>query len=294
MAEVSVVIPVYNGEEYIEQSINSVLNQTYPAKEIVVVNDASTDRTEELIKTKFGGLIKEGKLIYLKNEKNAGRNISGNRGAQVSSGEYLFFLDADDLWRENHIEKVLGVFEESSPDVVYTRPRTFIDEKGRIKRTSKSEIPQDLGYVVFSSKIGFPSATAFRRESFPFYNPEYRFREDIELFIRAFLEGRKIIIADTDTVLIREHSAPGRMSKSSNFYKYTLKLYRDYLDKVPEGYKGFFIFHVGETALRFGDFKTGYGLIFKLLREYPQVLKDKKVLLSLLKRGVRFDRLFKA
>ena len=292
MPQVSVVVPVYNGEKYVVQSINSILNQTFRDTEIIIVNDASQDNSEKVIYENFGDLINSGKIKYTRNEKNQGRNISGNIGAKLASGDYIFFLDADDLWKENHIEEILKIFEGQNPDIVFARPRTFIDETGNIKRKSKSKIPKDFDYIIFSSKIGFPSATAFKKNTFIFYNSEYKFREDIELFIRARLSGQKIVIVDTDTVLIREHSAPTRMSKSSNFYKYTLKLYEDYKDKIPVNYRGNFYFHISEVAFKFGDFKTGYSFLFKALKVKPSLISDGRFLLTFLKRGFRIDRLF--
>ncbi len=289
MPEVSVIIPVYNGEKYVKDSINSVLNQTFKDTEIIIVNDASKDNSEKVIFDNFGNLIKEGKIKYFKNEENKGRNITANIGVEKSKGKYLFFLDADDLWKKNHIEVVLPELEDN--DIIFARPRTFIDENGKIKRISKSKIDEDLDKIIFSSKIGFPSATAFKKETFPYYNPDFKFREDIELFIRARLEGLKIKIVDTNTILIREHNSPTRMSKTHHFYEYTLKLYKEYKDKIPKKYLPYFYFHISEVAFKFGDFKTGYKMFFKAIKENPVVLIDKRNLITFIKRAVRIDRL---
>ncbi len=292
MPEVSVVIPVYNGEKYIKSALDSVLDQTFQDFEIIIVNDASTDNTEKVIFDNFKPLIEEGRIKYLKNEENKGRNITGNIGAEKAEGKYLFFLDADDLWKKNHIEAILP--ELKSADIIFSRPRTFIDENGNIKRISKSKIDKDLDKIIFSSKIGFPSATAFKKETFPFYNPEFKFREDIELFIRARLEGERISILDTNTVLIREHNSPTRMSKTHHFYQYTLKLYNEYKNKIPKEYLPYFYFHVSEVAFKFGDFKTGYNMLLKAVKKNPKILLDKRNFLTFLKRGIRIDRALKA
>ncbi|MFN4306701.1 glycosyltransferase family 2 protein [Sulfurihydrogenibium azorense] len=292
MPQVSVIIPVYNGEKYIKESINSVLNQTFKDLEIVIVNDASTDNTEKVIFENFGEFINKDNIKYFKNKENKGRNISGNIGAEKASGKYLFFLDADDLWEKNHIETVLKEFiKDGSLDIVFAKPRTFIDESGKIKRISKSKIEKDLDKIIFSSKIGFPSATAFKKESFIGYNPEFKYREDIELFIRARLKGQHIKILDTDTVLIREHSSPTRMSKTNFFYQYTLILYQEYKDKIPKKYLPYFYFHISEIAFKFGDFKIAYKMLIEAIKQNPKVLLDKKNLLTFLKRAIRIDRM---
>jgi len=288
MAKVSVIVPVYNGEKYIKEAIDSVLNQTYTDTEVIIVNDASSDKTEEVLFKNFGNLIKKGKIKYLKNKTNQGRNIAGNKGAKASSGNYLFFLDADDLWDKYHIEKNLPKLK--NVDVIFSKPRTFIDESGNIKRVSKSKIEKDLDKMIFSSKIGFPSATAFKKQTFPFYNSEFKFREDIELFIRARLKGMKIKILDTNTVFIREHNSPTRMSKTNNFYIYTLKLYEEYKSKIPPKYLPYFEMHVSDIAFKFGDFKTGYRMLISAISKNPKVLLDKRNILNFLKRSIRIDR----
>jgi len=197
MPEVSIIIPVYNGEKYIKDSINSALNQTFKDTEIIIVNDASTDKTKEVIFSNFKNEIKQKKIRYFENERNKGRNISGNLGANNANGSYLFFLDADDIWKENHIDITLKKLKKDNLDIIFAKPRTFIDESGNIKRISKSKIDKDLGKIIFSSKIGFPSATAFKKNSFIGYNPKFKFREDIELFIRAYLKKQKIKILDS-------------------------------------------------------------------------------------------------
>ncbi len=293
MPKVSVIIPAYNAEKYIKDSIDSVLNQTFQDFEIIIVNDCSTDNTEKVIFENYKKEIETGKIRYFKNEKNCCRTFTANKGAEEAKGEYLFFLDADDIWKKNHIELLLKEIEKPDVDIVYALPRIFIDEKGKIKRISKRKIEKDIDKIIFSSRIGFPSATAFKKKSFIYYDSECKYRGDIELLIRARLNGQKIKIVDTNTVMIREHNAPHRMSKTENFYKYTLRLYQHYINKVPKEYKKYFLFHVGEIAFRFGDLSTGWKMVLKAAKENPSILIDKYFLLSLLKRGFRIDRYIK-
>jgi glycosyltransferase involved in cell wall biosynthesis len=89
---VSVIIPAYNAGAYINETIDSVLTQTYPHVEIIVVDDGSTDDTVERLK-KYGAGIK---YIY---QANAGVGPDRNTGFDASSGDYIAFLDADDIWQ---------------------------------------------------------------------------------------------------------------------------------------------------------------------------------------------------
>ena len=293
MPKVSVIIPAYNAEKYIKDAIDSVLNQTFQDFEIIIVDDCSTDNTEKVVFENYKKEIESGKIKYLKNEKNFCRTFTANKGVEEAQGEYIFFLDADDKWKENHIELLLKEIEKPDVDIVYALPRIFIDETGKIKRVSKKKIEEDIDKIIFSSRIGFPSATAFKKKNFIYYDPECKYRGDIELLIRARLNGQKIKIVDTNTVMIREHNAPHRMSKTENFYRFTLRLYQLYADKVPPKYRKYFLFHVGEIAFRFGDLKTGWKMVLRAIKENPSILKDRYFLFSLIKRGFRLDRYIK-
>ncbi len=124
MSLVSIIIPVYNGEEYVHRAIECALAQTYPHKEVIVIDDASTDRTQEV--------VKKYPVIYHRNERNMERAYSRNKGVELSKGEFIFFLDHDDLWREDYIESVLKHLEDSQ--IVYSFPRSFINSEGNLLR----------------------------------------------------------------------------------------------------------------------------------------------------------------
>lgn len=106
---VSVIIPVYNAEKYIKQAIESVLYQTYKNVEIIIVNDFSTDKSDEIIKSLMAK-HKEVNILYFINEKNLGVAESRNIGIRYASGEYIAFLDADDYWFPNKLEKQINLF----------------------------------------------------------------------------------------------------------------------------------------------------------------------------------------
>lgn len=95
---ISVVIPLYNKEQQIAKTLQTVLNQTYQDFEIVIVNDGSTDRSVDEVK-KFSD-----PRIRLINQKNGGVSAARNRGIEEAKGEYIAFLDADDIWAKDHLE----------------------------------------------------------------------------------------------------------------------------------------------------------------------------------------------
>lgn len=110
--KVSVVIPAYNAEKTIERAINSVISQTKKVLEIIVINDGSTDRTANLVIE----LAQEYPYIKLINKANGGVSTARNLGIKESTGEWVAFLDSDDYWNANKIEKQLDALK-SNPHI---------------------------------------------------------------------------------------------------------------------------------------------------------------------------------
>jgi len=106
---VSIIMPVYNSEKYIGKAINSIINQTYADWELIVINDASEDKSLKIIE---GYLDKRIKII--KNEVNMGVAISRNKGIQIASGRYIAFIDSDDCWKKNKLEKQINFMEKEN------------------------------------------------------------------------------------------------------------------------------------------------------------------------------------
>ncbi len=123
--KVSVIIPVYNGEKYLSNAIESVLRQEILC-EIIIVNDCSTDGTEAVVEQ----YIHLEQVHYLKNKRNRGVAYSRNRGVKESRGEYVAFLDADDWWEETKLKKQLQILKGSSA-VLCSTARELFDEDGK-------------------------------------------------------------------------------------------------------------------------------------------------------------------
>lgn len=108
---VSIITPVYNAQDYLEETILSVLNQTYYNWELLLIDDCSIDNSYKIIE-KY--LKKDRRIKYLKNDKNSGPAITRNKGIEEAKGEYIAFLDSDDLWYENKLEKQINFMKEKS------------------------------------------------------------------------------------------------------------------------------------------------------------------------------------
>lgn len=111
---ISIIIPCYNAEKYIAETIQSVINQTYNHWEIILVNDGSTDKSTEIAKT-----FKNNKISII-NKKNTGVSDSRNIGIIHAKGNYIALLDADDYWLNNNLEKKLHTFLNNDCDYVFS------------------------------------------------------------------------------------------------------------------------------------------------------------------------------
>ena len=120
---VSVIMPSYNTAGFIEESINSVLSQTYSNWELIIVDDCSKDNTDEVV-NKY---LKDERIHYIKNEINSGAAVSRNRALREAKGKWIAFLDSDDLWEEKKLEKQIAFMEKNDYHFSYTN-YTEIDE----------------------------------------------------------------------------------------------------------------------------------------------------------------------
>jgi glycosyltransferase involved in cell wall biosynthesis len=125
MPKVSVIIPTYNCAQYITEAIESVLNQTYKDFEIIVVDDGSTDNTNEILRS----YIEKKKIRYFYQE-NSGVSSARNMGVRVSQGEYISFLDSDDFWEVNHLQQLLNaMWKYPTCSVAFSAIEIFGDAK---------------------------------------------------------------------------------------------------------------------------------------------------------------------
>lgn len=121
---VSIIMPSYNTGKFIGETINSVIDQTYINWELIIVDDCSSDNTDEIVKN-----IEDSRIVYLKNEKNMGAAVSRNRALREAKGKWIAFLDSDDLWKENKLEKQIKFMKDNNYYFTYTN-YIEIDENG--------------------------------------------------------------------------------------------------------------------------------------------------------------------
>lgn len=119
----SVIMPVYNTSKYLNESINSILNQKIDNIEFIIVNDGSTDESEKIIKS----IMSENKNIMYFYQENSGQGAARNLGISYSNGKYIYFMDSDDILKENAFLNLIKLLENKSLDAIFFDGEDFLD-----------------------------------------------------------------------------------------------------------------------------------------------------------------------
>ena len=122
---VSIIMPSWNTGNFIAESIQSVINQTYKNWELIIVDDCSTDNTDEVV-----SFYKDQRIKYLKNEKNSGAAITRNKALREAQGEWIAFLDSDDLWAPEKLEHQINFMKNNGYNLSFTEYEK-IDEESK-------------------------------------------------------------------------------------------------------------------------------------------------------------------
>lgn len=189
MAKVSVVIPAYNRARLLPEAVNSVLAQTYQDFELIVIDDGSTDNTQEVARS-FPPRVQ-----YFR-QANAGLSAVRNRGVELATGEYIVFLDSDDALLEQALEKGVA-FLDQHPEVAFCHGQVYtIDEHSRPlrlrrprgpKRTFVRDGREEIAHLILFRNIIGPSATIIRRsclEDVGPFNTALTSFEDWDMWVR--------------------------------------------------------------------------------------------------------------
>jgi len=195
---ISVVMPVYNGEKYLKEAIDSILTQTYTDFEFIILNDGSTDKTEEIILS-----YDDPRIVYVKNEENIQIVRTLNKGIELAKGKYVARMDADDISLPQRLEKQL-LFLDAHREVGVCGSWM---EAFSLTATSvwKAAVdPDEISCrLLFESTLYHPTVM-LRREMVEryslHYDPEYPYGQDYELWCRC---ARLFRLANLDEVLLR-------------------------------------------------------------------------------------------
>jgi glycosyltransferase involved in cell wall biosynthesis len=232
MTGVSVVIPVFNGAKYLSECILSVLAQSHPAAEMIVVDDGSTDESAS-IAVRFAGSQRrpepnseaaQAPDVRVLNQPHRGPGAARNRGIEASTCDFLAFLDADDLWTPEKMERQMAAFgEDPELDLVSGLMQNFCSPE------LDAELRQRLAFAKEPVPAMLPSAIIVRRESFlrcGLFDEELQFGDFIPWWGRARDLGLKTCSLNEVVVFRRIHE--------TNFNRTHPENRRDYLSAAKQ------------------------------------------------------------
>lgn len=229
---VSVIIPTYNRALCIERSINSVLQQTYDNLEIIVVDDGSTDNTEQVV-----AQIEDTRIAYYPMKNNMGANAARNKGIELASGEYLAFQDSDDEWHPRKLEMQMKCMLEASDDVglVYCA-MDIIEDTSQHRfpnpEYSLSDLEENIADTLAKGNAISTQTILMRRECFQktgMFDEEMPRLQDYEFVLRVIAEYK---VKFVNSVLVKRYVSKNSISKNilalSKAVEYLVEKYFDF------------------------------------------------------------------
>lgn len=235
---VSVVIPVWNSEKYIDEAINSIVHQTYQNLEIIIINDASTDETPRIVDS---WALKDKRIRVIHNKRNLG--IGGNRskGVAEARGNFICWQDADDIAFPYRVERQVEILLKDESIGVVGGGLQFFDSKGDGVVRTYAEDDESLRRTIFRYNPIAQPASVFRRSVFDVvggYDASLAVSEDLDMWFRL---GEQYKFANTSDVVIRYRQSDGSLTASRlrDMEKVTLMLRRKF--KKSPAYKWTFV-----------------------------------------------------
>lgn len=220
---VSIVTPTYNSQEYIEEAVLSVINQTYTNWELIIVDDCSKDETRRVLK-KIAASDARVNVIY--SNVNSGSGISRNIGLKHAKGQYVAFLDSDDIWELNKLELQIDYLRKTSAAICHTS-FSFVDENGddrpgRVHASKSVDLERNLKRTEIGTSTAIINRNIVQKE---FLFPSMRARQDLKLWIDLLSSGYHSAGLDVPLVKYRVRSG----SVSSNKFKMLYVTFKVYI-----------------------------------------------------------------
>lgn len=212
--KISVIIPTHNAEKFIVRTINSVLNQTYKDYELIIVDDASEDNTIATIRTRFP------KIRISRLKKNLGQAGARNRGIERAKGEYIAFLDHDDEWLPDYLEKQVKSLDSAPKAVLSYTGAYILDEKARcigkhLKGIGSKDPAAD---ILLNIPILTMSSTLIKRDALlkaGMLDERLELGEDQEIYVRLLKYGK---IITCRALLLKKHQHSSNTSRAENLF----------------------------------------------------------------------------
>lgn len=238
---ISICIPAYNALRYIPETLEAITKQTYTNWELIVVEDGSDDGTEEIIE-QFINLVKQN-VIYFRNPKNVGLAATRNVASKMAAGNWIAYLDSDDLWLPNHLADLIKTsLENEDYDLIHSGTNVFNSDNGEV--TFKQELTQQIinqfPVSLYNRSYGIqPSSVMISKRLFystgGFNETLGGYGEDIEMWFKSAKAGFRFAYTGNNTCYYRKVHGAGLTSNSIKMTLGTAKVYDAYYgwDAIP-------------------------------------------------------------
>ena len=283
MPKVSIIIPVYNGAAFIEEAIQSALDQTFSDFDLIVIDDGSTDETPRAV-TQFG------KRVRYFRQTNQGRSRARNKGLELADGEYVAFLDADDRWKPDRLERGVSVLEgmpeiglvHGEVEAINPRGATLKKETNQIRKYYQLERKSGSGhFLLLEDKCILLSSTIlFRRECLNrvgYYDLAFPIYEDYDWYLRFALCYPIRLLEAPPIAQYRRH--PGNVSShydSRTIATTYIAILEKQLTLIGEKYSG-------------PAYRKAKGRVLAKLAEFYSVTRDRGGVKASLYEALRLD-----
>ena len=219
----SVVMTVYNAEKYLRDAIESVLRQTEKNFELIIVNDCSTDSSEEIVKS----YMSDKRIRYFKNEKNMKVSKTRNFGVSQAKADYVAFIDSDDVWLDIKLEKQLDFMEKNNAKICYSS-YGFISDDG-VMQNRVFDVPKNVSFKkLLKQNVITPSASILSKDlliKYPFYADKVH--EDFVAFLQMLKNEKICAYGINDPLILYRLTVNSKSRNKMKAMMMTLKSYKE-------------------------------------------------------------------
>ncbi len=245
MVEVSVIIPTYNRAHLLDRAVQSVLTQTFRNFEIIVIDDSSIDNTEQIV-----AQFKNDRIHYLRHDTNKGGSAARNTGINHARGNFIAFLDSDDEWLPDKLEKQVRVLKNSPEEtgIVYT---DYYRENRRVQSDFEKHDGNIFSLILTKNFVGTVSTVLIKKECFEkagVFDESLPSCQDWDMWIRIANRYQFKYIAEK---LVRHYfqatSISSNPQASIDGHKMITMKYRNLLNELPGKHRAAHYFNLGKN-----------------------------------------------
>lgn len=220
---VSVIMPTYNCGKFIGETIESVIPQTYKNWELIIVDDCSKDETERVVK-KY--VENDNRVKYHKLETNQGAAVARTQAMKMAKGNYMAFLDSDDLWKKDKLEKQLKFMEENNYNFTCTAYEQIDEESKLLNKVINPKTKANYNRILLDCPVGNSTVMYNVDKLGKFEVPNIRKRNDDALWLQI-LKKEKYIYGMNDVLMKYRIRSNSISSNKLDLVKYHWQLYRE-------------------------------------------------------------------